>query len=65
MSDNTAGLISALRGLAITGGQLDNTAGSILSGAGLTIDTQGNRLINRDTVSRGGISAAGEVIITT
>ncbi|ENO0817149.1 TPA: hemagglutinin repeat-containing protein [Proteus mirabilis] len=65
MSDNTAGLITALRGLAITGGQLDNTAGSILSGAGLTIDTQGNRLINRDTVSRGGISAAGEVIITT
>lgn len=65
MSDNTAGLITALRGLAITGGQLDNTAGSILSGAGLTIDTQGNRLINRDTVSRGGISAAGEAIITT
>ncbi|MBC6573148.1 hemagglutinin repeat-containing protein [Escherichia coli] len=65
MSDNTAGFITALRGLAITGGQLDNTAGSILSGAGLTIDTQGNRLINRDTVSRGGISAAGEAIITT
>ena len=61
--NNAGGVISGLDAVSITSGALNNDAGVIESGGGISIDTNGNRLNNRNSGNELGIVSRGDISI--
>ncbi|WP_343239069.1 hemagglutinin repeat-containing protein, partial [Stenotrophomonas sp.] len=64
--DNRSGMLASLSGsLGIHSGALDNSGGLLQSAAGLSINTAGHALTNRNSGSAGGIVSAGTLEISS
>ena len=61
--DNAAGLIAGRDALDIVSGFLDNTGGTLQASGDITLDTQGQVLINRNNADTGGILANGTLVM--